>query len=145
MKCCKRCGEEKPLSEYFKSGKYYQSNCKPCHGQVNKKYVAKYLKSFKGKTAIKKHNTLKQGIYGIFSNNECLYVGESSWLNKRMEVHKSRIKNPYLSNQPKEIEMYIRIAEYDNVEIKVLEETTNHKERENYWIQVLRPKFNNMY
>ena len=30
-KTCKDCGESKPLSDFYKTRKYYRSYCKPCH------------------------------------------------------------------------------------------------------------------
>lgn len=30
-KCCKRCEEIKPITEYYAAGKSFQSRCKPCH------------------------------------------------------------------------------------------------------------------
>ena len=31
QKCCKKCNQLKPLSEYYKAGAYLHANCKPCH------------------------------------------------------------------------------------------------------------------
>ena len=130
MKTCKKCKESKslehfPIASKYKGKIYLKSYCKLCS---NKK-TYEWFKE-------------KQGVYGIFSDNECLYVGESSWLRKRIDVHKTRIKNPYLCQRQEETEMYIRIAKHNNVVIKVLEETKNHKEKEHYYINKLNPKYN---
>ena len=140
VKLCKHCGEEKPLTEYSKvlKGKYYNSSCKSCQVLYTKKYHKQNPE--KHINSIKEWNNKKQGVYGIFSGDECLYVGESGKLLHRIASHKSRINNLNCdSGQP---ELYIRIAEYDGVQIKILEETLQHKEREKYWINKLNPKFN---
>ena len=135
MKYCKHCSEEKPLTEYYTR----QSICKPCHNKRVTQYQKdNYVRSYQTK---RKYHKKKQGVYGIFSNNECLYVGESSQLVKRIADHKCCINKPEISPKSEQ-QRYIRIAEYNNVEIRVLEETPNHKEREKYWIQALNPKFN---
>ena len=127
LRQCSKCREEKPLSEYYKDNSKKLgrcSQCKSCHH---------YYKKLGHKK--------KQGVYGIFSGNECLYVGESEELRNRIYSHKSNIKN-VTTNIKSQRELYIRIAEYSNVVIKVLEETDNHKAQEKYWINKLNPKYN---
>jgi hypothetical protein len=135
LKQCKTCGEVKPLTEYYTR----QARCKPCHSKAVSQYQKdNYERSYQTK---RKYYKKKQGVYGIFSGDECLYVGESSQLIKRIADHKCCINNP--KSSPKaEQQRYIRIAEYSNVGIKVLEETDNHKERELYWINKLSPTLN---
>ncbi len=41
-KICKKCGIEKPISEFNKNGKYYRSNCKECKKQYEH---SQYLKN----------------------------------------------------------------------------------------------------
>ena len=136
MKTCKKCNTDYPATEeyFYKTkakGKYYlQSRCKSCYNthNYNQGYINKWMD--KG-----------EGVYGIFSGNECLYVGESSRLNARMCEHKTNIKNIVTTN-PTSINLYIRIAKHNNVVVKVLEETKNHKEREQYYINKFNPLYN---
>ena len=57
-KVCKKCGIEKGLGEFYKIGKYYQSNCKNCHLEYAKsklifsyKNDKEYRESIKNKWA----------------------------------------------------------------------------------------------
>ena len=139
MKQCKQCSEEKPLTEYYKTGKWYLSKCKPCHKKACLPANRKYHKTNKGKASVKKHQTSKQGVYGIFSNQTCLYVGESGWLNSRIPQHKANIFNKITAPQ---VELYLSIRQHDNIEIRILEETPNHKTQERIWIDYLNPLYN---
>jgi len=119
MKKCKKCFQEKPLSDYGSHKKTkdgLNTWCRKCHIEVQQKYNLK-----------RKWHTRYKGVYGIFENGVCLYVGESSQINHRLSDHKSR--NPYLSNHP----AYV---------MGIIEETPNHKEREQYWINVFQPLYN---
>ena len=40
-KPCKVCGELKPLTEFYRQGKIWQSKCKPCWDEASAAYVAK--------------------------------------------------------------------------------------------------------
>jgi len=40
-KKCKDCEIEKPASDYYPSGKYLQSRCKPCHNKSRSRYYIK--------------------------------------------------------------------------------------------------------
>jgi|GEM_PF-5224140 len=51
MKTCTKCKDEKQLSEFYKTGKYLASYCKPCHSEFQKKY----LQSDSGKETRKKY------------------------------------------------------------------------------------------
>ena len=78
MKQCNKCHKEKPLTEYYSdkskiSG--YCSQCKSCH---------QYYKKIGHKQ--------KQGVYGIFSGQTCLYVGESEELRNRIWNQNQRIQ-----------------------------------------------------
>ena len=143
MKVCKKCNEEKPLDSYNKSsgskdGK--QSWCKTCVYEKSKDY-SKYKTS--RKRAIKKYNSKGKGVYGLFSNEVCLYVGESSKLTQRKISHLSCIKNPDNSKYHKNL--YLALQKHTNIEFRILEETPNHKEKEKHYIDKLAPKYNNMY
>jgi len=151
MKICTKCNGEKSLDNFNKR----QSRCKPCQlkyaneWRINnpnnhKSSVSKYLTTDKGKQTykinLKKHYYSKQGVYGIFSDENCLYVGESKRLNGRINDHKYWIRYPHKSmNQD---ELYTSIANHSNIEIRILEECDNHKKREGYWINKLNPKYN---
>ena len=129
IKKCSGCGGPRTWEK-----QYY---CRDCKYSKNKTYYKKdpkksYLKS-------KKWATKKQGVYGIFSGETCLYVGESGWLNKRIADHKSYSKNPLASPHPS---LYIRISKHSNVEVRILEETPSHKEQEQVWIDYMCPLYN---
>ena len=150
MKVCKGCSEEKPLTEYYKNkNDIYQARCKPCFkkkGLENSK-KGKYWKKQNSKPcavkARRKWNIKYQGVYGIFSGETCLYVGESKQVNKRICDHKSYIKNP--SSQPGHKELYNLISQHKDIIFKILEETPNHKEQERIWINKLNPLYNKRY
>ena len=39
MKHCITCGQSKPLTEsFYRAGRFFQTNCKPCHNQLRKKW-----------------------------------------------------------------------------------------------------------
>jgi hypothetical protein len=157
MKECRKCNETKEIIEFSKSKTTKDglaSWCRQCVNQATYKYKAtargkevqkenakRFFKTDKGKQITMKYkNSWGAGVYGIFVNNECFYVGESNTLRHRISTHYSRLKNPKTGGKHKTL--YENLSQYNNVEIKVLEETSNHKEREQYWITQLNPKFN---
>ena len=73
-KRCKSCKEEKPLSEFYKSGKYYQSKCKPCH-----------LEYYKPGD---KYHKYKDSFYSVYYIPEHHYVGMTSHISRRMTNHR---------------------------------------------------------
>ena len=127
MKECKKCQETKELTEFYKMGKYHLNSCKKCYIKDHNKHVLKY--QYK-----------KQGVYGIFSNEQCLYIGESKALMARISYHKSQIKK--IHKNIVQISLYKSILQHSDIEFKILEETPNHKEREQYWITKLKPEYN---
>ena len=90
---------------------------------------------------IKKAQTQYKGVYGIFDNDKCLYVGESGRLKQRISRHKLYIKDPNKKTRGDK-QMYYELQKYSNLIFKILEECNNHKEREKYYIQQLKPKYN---
>lgn len=82
------------------------------------------------------------GVYKItnIETNEC-YVGSSKNIKMRLAVHKC------LSTWKKEPnkKLYIAFQQYglDKFKFEIVEETTNLKEREQYWIDLLKPSYNN--
>ena len=136
IKLCSKCKEEKPLTEYYKN----QNQCKDCKRAYNREWV----KTPKGKNtvskAVIKWRSKRQGVYGIFVDQTCYYVGESSGLDGRISQHKTYIKNPQ-SAKPMFFPLYNSLQDKD-YEIKILEETPNHKEKEKVWIEYLAPLYN---
>ena len=136
MKKCSKCHETKELTDYYSKSNY----CKPCVTEYNKKWA----KTPKGKSTyaknVRKWKTKLQGVYGIYTNEECVYVGESKNLNDRMSTHRTLARNP-LNAKPYFQPLYQFLNTVDFV-VKILEETPNHKEREQYWINKLKPKYN---
>ena len=155
---CKDCKTEYPKTvEYFykyksKNGKrYFQNRCKSCQ----KKLSVKYMQSPNGLEIHKRYRNkhpdrVKQqcdnwqnkvsGVYGIFSEGICLYVGESKRVNGRISDHKHRISNPLSKTRQKEL--YENLRQYDHLIFGILEETDNHLEREKYYINKFKPLYN---
>ena len=143
MKKCKKCKETKEITKFYKDKTKkdgLQPRCKSCvtvivkiYRQNNKDKTKEYYKTW---------YSLKQGIYSIFAGSICLYVGESKQLLSRIYHHRAYIKNPAIA--PKNYKYFYENInnDYPNWEIKIIEETPNHKEREIYWINKLKPKFN---
>jgi hypothetical protein len=163
MRKCTKCTTELIVGENITPGNYNNKDfiCKPCNSLRSKKRYQKDKSKWKHedgtwkignqnretkrKSIINYHNKL-QGVYGIFSNGDCLYVGESSKILKRFSDHKSYIKNPdtkSLSSKMKE--MYIELQQYNHLIFGIIEETPNHKEREKYWINCYNPEYNNRF
>ncbi len=90
----------------------------------------------------KKHNTWRyklKGVYGIFSGETCLYIGESKQVNRRISDHKYGIKNP---TGKKQSSLWINLSRHKNIEFRILEVTVNHKEQEQVWIEYMTPLYN---
>jgi hypothetical protein len=136
MKECSKCHETKELTEFYKN----QNQCKICRCEYNKHWY----KTPKGKSTYTKNarkwKTKLQGVYGIYTDGECVYVGESKRLNDRMSSHRTLSRN-YSYARPYFQPLYQYLSTVDFT-IKILEETPNHKEREQYWINKLKPKYN---
>ena len=119
----------------------------------------KYRKSPKGKANVQNHiknwhtknpnkvveydfkqnNKWGSGVYGIFSNGLCLYIGESVALYRRFQQHKTCLKHPTTSHNP---ELYIEFNKYKHIYMGVIEETSNHKEKEIDYIRQYQPLLN---
>jgi excinuclease UvrABC nuclease subunit len=106
---------------------------------------------FKCKSCYNKYNNTNnkwrnkgQGVYGIFSGQSCLYIGESKQLNNRISQHKTYIKNPNGNKNKYFIELYNLISQHKDITFKVLEETPNHKTQERIWIEYLCPLYNTL-
>lgn len=156
MKECRKCHTQLVIGENISQGMFNHSDyiCRSCsyantrkNKFKNPKYKEwnnKYNKSAKGKQCYTKWSTQwGSGIYGIFENGECLYVGESSTLRKRISAHLYGIQKPEsFVKKPFYYTLYNNINKHLTPVIGILEETPNHKEREQYWISKLKPKYN---
>ncbi len=127
IKICTKCKNNYPkTTEFFafhKKRGYWHSWCRQCTYENTNKWRNKI-----------------QGVYGIYEGNECLYVGESSQVKARISFHKSAIKNPQWC--PQKFDFYKKLQQHLNLSFKILEETDNHLEREKYYINKLKPKYN---
>jgi len=100
---------------------------------MNRKKVYDYMKT----------TYIYGGVYGIYANEELLYIGRSRRINDRMSKHRYYFKYPDKCNVKAQREMYKDIrSKYDSIEVKVLELTENHKERERYFIDMYNPIYN---
>ena len=157
MKTCGGCKETKSITDFYKmkrSKDSYHSQCKDCAKAYNQRWsktdngksslvkaALKYKRTEKGKESAKRWTHKIQGVYGIFENGICLYVGESKRLLHRLADHKSFIKNPECI-ESKRNPLYSRLTKHNHLIFGVLEETPNHKERETYYINQLKPLYN---
>ena len=130
-KVCPKCKIQTPLlSDYWVNG-----ICWGCNDKIQK---------YKNKQLLLHRKWKYQngaGVYGIFSNNINIYIGETSQLNKRISNHKSYIKNPNSSGLGLE-PFYTELQKYKNIEFKILEKCKNHIERESFYIDKYQPKLN---
>ena len=84
------------------------------------------------------------GVYKITNNiTDEFYIGSSHNIKKRWSNHKS----PYNWKLHPNVKLYKAMASYglDNFTFEVLEETTDLHNREQYWIDKLKPVYNSMY
>ena len=71
------------------------------------------------------------------------YIGSSKDIKLRWYIHKT----PYTIKQHPNVKLYKAMAQYgrDNFTIEVIEETNNLREREQYWIEYLKPVYNDRH
>lgn len=158
-KQCKKCGEEKPTTDFPKHKQTkdgLNSWCKSCTIQTarnyNKNHPKKHIQSVKKwkkdnptkhkKIQLKYRNKLGKGVYGIFAEGECLYVGESKAVNNRIVQHFTRTKNPHSDSHHSQSYLYNALRQHDYIYAGVIENCDNHVEREKYWINKLKPAYN---
>jgi hypothetical protein len=145
-KKCSKCKAEYPATNFYKqksSKDGLHAWCKQCHRIGNKPNVLKYLKSNKGEIARKKSLTRNNIVYGIFSNESCLYVGQSKWYLQRKASHKYWSKNPEKAPISHH-HLYESLNQHDNLDIRILEycDIDNLKAKEQTWIDYMCPLYN---
>jgi hypothetical protein len=112
-----------------------------CYSLKNKDYICKPCRLRLTNTHTNWKKRIK-GVYGLFEGDTCLYVGESSIVNNRISQHKTYIKNPSGAKQSEQ-SFYFNLQQYD-ITFRILEECDNHKEREQYYINNLKPTYNGL-
>jgi len=85
-------------------------------------------------------NKAGSGVYEIHENGVSLYIGSSRTLNRRIWNHKSYIKNPSTA-QPSVAYLYPLLQQH-SCEFRILETCDDYKEKEKYYINQLKPKYN---
>ena len=84
------------------------------------------------------------GVYKITNNiTGDFYIGSSKDIKLRWYIHKS----PYTIKQHPNVKLYKAMTQYgrDNFTIDIIEETNNLREREQYWIEYLKPVYNDRH
>lgn len=130
-KTCKKCGETKAFTEFYKArtNKDGLTNmCKLCR----KIYVFRpRRKTNAERIAINKYRSkLTPGVYLINANNGT-YIGQSKMVEIRVINHK-----PWNKDSPVD-----KIISYEILE--VVKDETIRLQREKYWIKKLNPSLNN--
>ena len=84
---------------------------------------------------------MTSGVYKITNNiTGDFYIGSSKNIEKRWSKHRS----PSVHKQRPNSKLYKAMASYglDNFTFEIIEETDNLREREQYWIEQLKPSYN---
>jgi len=79
-----------------------------------------------------------KGVYGMWENGKCLYIGSTTRMYKRWMEHRTNIKR----FQCKHPSIYKYLQKHKHIIIGVIEECDNYKEREMYYINTLHPAYN---
>ena len=144
MKECSKCKNTKSVEEYYKknnSPDKLNCWCKSCVKQDCNRYNNQNKTKLysKRKEWVSKWN---EGVYGIFADGYCLYIGESSQLRKRISNHLCLLNDPTKSPNDWWYDFYIQLQQYKHLIIGIIEETSNHKEKEIKYINQLKPLHN---
>ena len=121
--------------------------------EAKKASIKKYNQSSKGKVCRKKYykagkqqsyqeNKWGSGIYGIFSSGECLYIGQSKSLYRRIQQHNTWLRNPKIAPNPS---LYERILKSNSpIFIGMIEavNTDNLIPKEKEYISKYNPSLN---
>jgi len=106
------------------------------------KHKLKYQRSAKGKASTKRWiDSQPKGIYGIFHNDDCLYIGKSNQISNRFSKHISYLKNPNSAPKSKQ-PFYKHLQQYDYLEYRIIKETTDYSIEKDY-ISQYSPSWNN--
>jgi len=147
-KQCTKCNQIKSTDLFYKmkTGRFgVESYCKICRNEKSKVYGQtdkgkEVHKKATKKGNVKYYNKIK-GIYGLFENELCLYIGQSSKLLARINNHRYYIKKPNASSLP---ELYYALQQHQNIDIRIIEECSSELllERERYHINTKKPLYN---
>ena len=146
MKTCTKCKNEKQVNEFSKHPKTkdgLQSVCKQCVRESNKvSYKTRYENNKeKWKNYINKSiNVNGSGVYEIYEGEISLYIGASSTLNRRIWNHKNYIKNP--EQAQKTMAYLYPLLQQHKCEFRIIETCDDFIEKEKYYINKLKPKYN---
>jgi hypothetical protein len=145
MKICSKCKVEKPVSEYYKHNSNkdgLQGQCKSCMKEKSTQWAKN--NPDKIKKIIHKYHTKKQGIYEWYDGDISLYIGQSKRLLNRISNHKSYFNNPELAKKETQHFLYPLLQQHENASIRIIEECSPEVllEREQYYINKLKPKYN---
>jgi len=119
--------------------KEYREKNKTQWQEYNNEYQRQYTKKHPGlreEIVANTRKTLGSGVYAIYSDDRCLYVGCSKQLYRRRFEH---MGGAYSNSHPSLREF---IQNGGTTEFRILEECDNTHERETYYIQTLQPEFN---
>ena len=162
MKQCNKCSVDLVVGEnwYTSMANNSQFRCKPCHNGISKKHH----KTPNGKLSSKKWNhskgkkkadekyltNTKAGVYGIYDNDEIIYIGQSKSSLERSAAHFSKRKDLKQAKIVSNVSYALSIGELDRVNLtfKMLEycdDTDERKQREKCLIQRYTPKYNDLY
>jgi excinuclease UvrABC nuclease subunit len=142
-KQCNHCQEVKSLTEFNKR----QAKCKPCQYVVANNWLNNQPKNYRYNSKKKSHNKIK-GIYGIFDgeNGDCLYIGESGAINRRIERHKTNINNLNYAEKwyPAHLELYKNLSLHKSVFFEILDECEKNiaNKLEQTYIKIYKPLYN---
>ncbi len=145
MKTCTKCKIEKTKSyEYFSVHKQskdgFNNWCRECLKEDSRNRPKKKKTIENNYQLTKEWRKEIKGVYGIFENGECLYVGESSQVNQRLSVHRYLTKNPDKSKGMKHL--YEQLINHPSRVFGIIEQCENHKDRERYFIDMYNPMYN---
>jgi len=107
MKICIKCGEEKPLTDFYKSKQNkdgYVGMCKSCHSEKTRRYYMSHKDSMKVKMAEYRRN-----------NRETILAKKKEYYQKNKSSHYERVKI-FEKNNPEKVAEYRRISRKRNRE-----------------------------
>jgi Uri superfamily endonuclease len=93
-------------------------------------------------------NEKYKGIYGIFDSEtgNALYIGSSRAINRRVDRHRSNIKNLKYAEQwhPGQLDLYKSLSKHSGVFFQIIDECEKNvmKQLEKFYIKVYKPKYN---